>query len=367
MIVYWSMLAFSIVMAVLSYNTSQWSLRIGKKKYDTSKIFTLFLILFIVFFCGLRDVVLDTYAYKADFNAMPTNWNAMLNNVEKHSTGQGFYFLQGCFKIFISDSHYVWFLFLAGISCFCLFRIFYKYSVDLPLSGYLFITSATFVWLINGTRQFLAVCILFAFIDWLIEGEKISYCLLSLLASTIHSSAIFVIPIALLVVADEFLSKKTIFIIIVAVVGTYFSEQALSFVGGFLDKDYSETLDSGTGSSIIRFLVVCVPAVMSFVARKKVNEAPKSIILAANMSIVAACFSFASTFTNGILVGRMTIYFSIYSLYLLPWLIKNIFDSNSFRIVWWVCFALYAVYFYYQIMVAWKGLPYISDILGIGR
>ncbi len=367
MIVYWLMLGMSILMMVLSYNTSQASVRIGKKKVEPSKIFTLFLILFITFFCGLRDVVLDTYAYKADFNAMPTNWDAMLENVEKHSTGQGFYFLQGCFKILISKSHYAWFIFLVAISCFCLFRVFYKYSVDLPLTGYLFVAAATFTWLINGTRQFLAVCILFAFIDWLLEGKKIRYCLLALLITTIHSSAIFIIPIALLVTSDEFLSKRTIFIIIVAVVGTFFSEQALGFVGNFLDKDYTSALESGTGSNIIRFLVVCVPAVMAIIARKKVNEAPKSIILAANMSIVAACFSLASTFTSGILVGRMTIYFSIYSLYLLPWLIKNMFDKESSRIVWWVCFALYGVYFYYQIMVAWKGLPYISDVLGIGR
>lgn len=95
------------------------------------------------------------------------------------------------------------------------------------------------------------------------------------------------------------------------------------------------------------------------------KKANKSIKLAINMSFVGVCFYFASTFTDGILIGRMPIYFTVYNLYLLPWLIHNCFEIRSRKIVWLGCACAYGLYFYYQMEVAWGGLMYVSDILHI--
>ena len=86
-------------------------------------------------------------------------------------------------------NHYIWLTFLGAISLLLLFfKTLYKYSIDISLSLYLFVASCTFTWLLNGIRQFLVVCILFGFIDWLIDGKKIKYIALILVLSTIHNS-----------------------------------------------------------------------------------------------------------------------------------------------------------------------------------
>ncbi len=365
--IYWIFLLMTAVTALLSYNTKKKRLVVeGQTTYRTPYGYALFSMLFIAFFVGMRDVVLDTYAYKIGFEDTPVGWGFLSSYVSEASTGKGFYFIQFVFKNLISEDHYMWFLFMAVVSCLCLLRVIYKYSADVPLSIFLFVANCNFTWLLNGTRQFLAVCILFAFTDWLLEGKKLRYMLLALLVSTVHNSAVFSIPVCLFLSEKEFLSKKMVLFTVIAAIGTAFSDRVFELVGMFLDKDYSDSLASGTGSSMMRLLVAIVPLALSLVGMKELRKyGTPSIILAANMSLVGACFSLAGTLTNGILVGRMPIYFSIYNLYLLPWLIRRVFVKKSSKLVWWLCVGLYTYYFYYQIMVAWNCLPYVSEILGI--
>ncbi len=365
--IYWIFLLMTAVMALVSYNTKKKRRVIeGQVTYRTQYGYALFSMLFIAFFVGMRDAVLDTSAYKKSFIDTPVGWDFLSPYVSEVATGKGFYFIQFVFKNLISEDHYMWFLCMAVVSCLCLLRVIYKYSVDVPLSIFLFVANCNFTWLLNGTRQFLAVCILFAFTDWLLEGKKLRYMLLALLVSTIHNSAIFSIPVCLFLSEKEYLSKKMVLFTMIAAVGIAFSDRVFELVGIFLDKDYSDLLENSTGSSVMRLLVAVVPVALSLMGLKELRKyGTPSIILAANMSLVGACFSLAGTLTNGILVGRMPIYFSIYNLYLLPWQIRRVFAQKSAKLVWWLCVGLYTYYFYYQIMVAWDCLPYVSEILGI--
>lgn len=361
------MLLLAGILAALSYGTSRKCVLVeGKEIYKTRFVYAILTFLYIIFWIGLRDKVLDTTGYIKMFNAMPTEWNQMIVTVVKAETGNGFYFIQGVFKILISESHYVWLSFLCAVSCFCLLRTLYKYSVDFPLTAFLFIASTEFTWLLNGARQFLAVCILFAFSDWLIERRIIRYMLLVLLMSTIHSSVIFLIPVCLFVSAKKIFDKKMVIFILLTVVGTYFSESVFEIVELGLDKDYTASLEAGSGSNIIRLFVSLVPIMIVILTYKCVKEkATPFVCLAVNMSLVGSCFYFASTFTNGILIGRMPVYFEVYNLCLLPWLIKNCFTRQSRKFMWLACAGIYTIYFYYQMCIAWGGLVYVSDILQI--
>lgn len=365
--VYWSMLLMTLVVGLLGELTTKQLVNVeGERRYTIQYIYAVFIFLYIIFFIGLRDSVLDTGAYVQSFKDMPVNWREILQFVSDSTTGKGFYFIQGIFKCFISENHYVWLVFLATVSCCCLLRILYKYSVDFPLTVYLFISNTTFTWLLNGTRQFLAVCILFAFTDWLIEGKKIRYMLLAFAMSTIHSSALFMIPICLFVSAKKILDEKMVAFAVLTVIGTRYSEKVFEMLNFVLDKDYTDALTTGTGSNIIRLFVAVIPILIVIVSYRYVNEkATPSIRLAVDMSLVGTCFYFASTFTNGILIGRMPIYFTVYNLYLLPWLIKNCFNEESRKIAKVACMVMYAAYFYYQMEIAWSGLTYISQILNL--
>lgn len=365
--VYWSILIVTSIIGVFSYTIGKNYIMIeGDKRYKTGVGFAVVAIAYIVFFVGLRDSVLDTYYYVGSFKTIPINWKDMIVYAVSKDSGQGFYFLEGVFKILISKNHYTWLTFVAAISCIGLFKILYKYSIDFPLTMYLFIAGTNFTWLLNGVRQFLVVCLLFAFSDWLIEKKKIRYIILALILSTVHASALFVIPVCLFVSAEKIFGKRMMLFALATVIGVGFSENIFSFIDTALGQEYSLALDNGAGSGIMRLVVAIVPLCIVLVAYRyvKANATP-SIILAINMSFIGSCFYLASTFTNGILVGRMPIYFTVYNLYLIPWLIRKCFNKKSSRIVYILCVILYLYFFYYQMHVAWGGLEYVSEILNL--
>ncbi|WP_461811498.1 EpsG family protein [Faecalimonas sp.] len=364
--IYWSMLLVTIVIGILCYGTPLKKVIVDGRETGRVRLgFVVAVVAYIVFFIGFRDRVLDSSAYVRSFNELPSNFDELFAYLTILDNGKGFYFLAGIFKIFISKNHYVWFFFLAIISCFFLFKTLYKYSVDFPLSAYLFITMTTFTWLLNGTRQFLVVCILFGFMDWLIEGKKICYMLLTLLLTTIHSSAIFMVIIVFFISLNQIFTKKMFAFAILTVVGTYYSEYVFEFLSeASKTMNYTDTMGMDGGSNIIRLFVTAIPVLITMLNYKNVEKiAPVSIKLAINMSLVGTCFYFAATFTNGILVGRMPIYFTIYNLYLLPWVIRNCFTKDSRKIVWGLCVVSYLTYFYYQMCIAWGGLMYVSEFL----
>lgn len=54
-----------------------------------------------------------------------------------------------------------------------------------------------------------------------------------------------------------------------------------------------------------------------------------------------------------IYIGRVPIYVSMYGYILLPWLIDQIFEKTSAKLVYLVMIVLYFVYFYYQMELVW--------------
>lgn len=365
--VYWSIFFLSIIFLLHSSKVTQ-SLETedGKIIYYTPKYLYMFSAIYLLFWVSCRDVVLDTYMYKAKFYAMPSTFDLMIKSVMDSTNGYGFELLQGLFKIFIGNNHYLWFGFLGAISLFMIFRTFRKFSIDVSLSYYLFIASTAFTWMVNGTRQFIAVCILFGVCDWLINGDqrhKIYYYLLIIVVSSIHSSALFLLPICFFTSRGKLLDKWMIFIVIATVVLMNYSNYVIDVAMDVMNKDYSDSLKEGRGSSIARLLVSAVPLILVLF---KINEvrlkATPDIIFFINMSLVGVCFYFVSTFTNGILIGRMPIYFTLYNYILIPWLLKNVYTDILIKIA---CVFLYAFYFYYQMHVAWNDLTYVSEILNI--
>lgn len=363
--VYWSMLAVTLLLFCISYVTpGKRVLLEGKIVYKTNKVYAFLSVAYVLFFVGFRDKVLDTYWYIGSYKAMPTDYKEIIEYVSAQKSGVLFFWIEGFFKKFVTDNYYGWLFFVAGISCVCIFRNLYKYSIDFPMTMYLFIAGGTFTWLINGIRQFLAVSILFAFSEWLIEGKKIQYIILVIIVTFIHSSAIILIPICLFVDSKKILGKKMIFLGVIVAFVTQYMNTIVTFLGENTDYDYTTAFDTGVGSGVTRLMVASVPLMIVILNRKLIEKIKTpSIVLAINMSCIGVYLYVASTLTNGILVGRLPIYFTLYNLYLLPWLIKKCFTEDSSKILKWICIIFYGIYFYYQMIVAWHGLTYVSEFL----
>lgn len=363
MFVYWSFFALTIIMMGIYYVSISGEY-ITKDVSRKSHLYAGITFVYICLICGLRDAVLDTTAYINEFNHLSKNFTDFLEIIKISNDKRGFILIEYIFKRFISDNYYMWLVFLCSISCICLYKGFCEYSEDLSFTMYLFVASTTFTWLINGMRQFVAVCILFAFSNLWREGKKIKYIILILLVSTIHISAILVIPVYMIASNKKIWDKRMILFMIATIVGTYYSEKVFAIFNNMLLKDYSESLSASSGSNFMRLLVAFVPIFLVIITKKYVEEiSDEKIRFCINMSLVNFCFYFASTFTSGILVGRMPIYFSIYNLCLLPWLIENCFTRQSRVIAKVGCIICYSFYFYYQMVIAWHGLKYESIIL----
>lgn len=364
--IYWTLFVISIIMFYLEGALLRPDGRIhslSKDFYRRERVIALITLLPLLFFLSFRDFVLDTYAYVAAFKYLPDNIESLNNQFANSASGSVFTYIAGLFKIYIIDNHYWWFAFLAFTNIWCIYKVCIKYSPDLALSIYLFIAGATFTWCLNGTRQFLAVTVLFYCSKFLLKDKRWWFIIAVFICSYIHRSAIFLIPVAFIISTNKLYDKWMLLIVLGTLIGAQFSDALMGQAMDIIGKQY--TIKENAGANIIRLLFVCVPVAIALIKFKTVEAtAPPAIILGLNMSLVGACFMFLATFTSGILVGRMPMYFTIYNLYVLPWLLYNCF-GNMRPIVINIFVAVYALWFYVQMCIAWHGLTYVSEALGI--
>lgn len=316
----------------------------------------------VIFFCGLRSGIADTPAYISEFeNAVNSISQLDIDAIQKD---KGYVILEVLFKQFISDDFHLWLLLIAIISGVAIMYTLYKYSIDFGMSFFLFIASTQFTWLVNGMRQFVAVCLIFAAITFMLEKRWWQYILIVLLASTVHGTAVIMIPFYFIAQWKPF-SLKTVFIsVVIAVAGMN--------IGNFdflLDntqyEGYLDTIVATSGMNMIRFLVAAVPAVIAIAGSKIIKaENNKLINICTCMSFFYVSIQFAALFAGANYIGRISAYFNIYNLILMPWMIKKCFNKDSEILVKLACVICYCIFFYYQMVVTWN-IGYYSDVLGL--
>ncbi|MGN0224259.1 MAG: EpsG family protein [Muribaculaceae bacterium] len=360
---YWSFYILSLVLLVFAFrSTRPLASPSGAIRYATPKWLVVLPALVLILFVAARDVVLDTYAYIQSFKELPTVWSEMVRYVAD-VPGPGFYLIGGAFKIYISANHYWWFALVGAASIYFLFRFYSRYSCNYALTFFLFIASTNFTWLLNGARQFLAACIVIGCAHWLVNGtpkQKLAFIALMIGLTTIHSSTWFIIPLVLVCNHAKIFGWLMVLVSLGAAVGTLYMSDILEMASEVMNKSYD--LEGIRGSSIPRLFVASVPSILVLCKLKSVKrDASPMMKFAINMSFVGLCFFYAATFSSGILVGRMPIYFTLFNYILIPWLLHKYYPA----ILTWICVGCYTFFFYYQMCVAWENLGYVSYLLGM--
>ena len=359
---YWFFLAMAIV-GIYICNMYPKYVKINGEYEPRARLWQAMLLFgIVIFFCGLRSGIADTAAYIQEFENAVSNISQL--DIDAIQRDKGYAILEVLFKQFISDDYHWWLLLIACVSGIALMYILYKYSIDFGMSFFLFIASTQFTWLINGMRQFIAVCLIFAAVKFLLEKKWLQYILIVLLASTIHGTAVIMIPVYFIARWKPFSPKLIVATIAIAVAGMNIGR----FEFLFDNTQYEGYLDNVLGSSgtnAIRFLVAAVPVVIAFAGRKIIEaENNKLIHICTNMSCFYIAVQFAALFVGANYIGRIAAYFNVYNLILMPWMIKKCFTKDSERLVKLACIVCYCIYFYYQMAVTWN-LGYVSDILGL--
>lgn len=296
----------------------------------------------------------DTGLYLTIYKNLDISWKALKDTLLADESGKGFFAFQWLIKNVFRGSETAYRLILALLHSIPVLYVFRKYSDNFILTTFLFIaTGCHIAWMMNGLRQFLAVCIIMAATPLMLEKKFIPLIGVILFAATIHSSAILMLPVVFIVQGRAW-NYKTVFFIIITIIMMY----AFSNYTGLLDSMLEETEYAGImasaaemgddGTNPIRVLVSSVPMLLALLGKKLIDSENNKIInLCVNMSIITTGLYLISMVTSGIMIGRLPIYTSLYSYILLPYFIKNLFTKPSAKIVNMLMIGLYFVYYLY--------------------
>ena len=336
----------------------------GKTEYRWRPGAAAILVFPYIIWAGFRDTTGaygDSLAYYSMFKRVPVEVGAFVDYLETISKDKSYTIFMFLVKRMIGDHPYVFLTIVAMVQMLLFVRVFRRYSLDFWFSFFVFVASTDYMsWMHNGTRQLLAVTIIFAGTDLWVEKKYIPLILLILLAATFHASALIMIPI-IFISEGRTWSLKTIILMGVTIAAIIYINQLTDFLNDVLAEtqytnvvpDWQMMGDDGTNP--IRAVVYSVPAGLSFIGLKYIRRADERIInLSVGCAVCSSLIYVLSIFTSGIFIGRLPIYMGLYaSGILLPWELENVFSSNSGRIVKGMAIVFYCIFFYYQMHFAW--------------
>ena len=309
----------------------------------------------IIIFPGIRGYVADTTAYIAAFqNETRTIFDIPSLFVDlANAKGPLWVAFQIIVKNYICDDVTVFFIIVAVFQGFAVAKTFSIYSEHFTFSSYLFITSYTFFWMLNGTRQFTAVCILLLASKYLFNKQFGWYLLWILVAFCIHSTAILFVIVYFIVQGEPF-NKKVVWTIILVLLCIFFVDIFM----GVLDSTFNDTQYSFSkqdynierGMSLFVTLMNAVPVVLVWWNRNTffAQERPKYIDVMVNLSCINVGICAIANFTSGITFGRLPVYFNVYNYILIPWIVEKTFSRTDRVIMRVLCVIFYMCYFVYQ-------------------
>lgn len=332
----------------------------GKRVKRPTWWWALIVFLPLVVWAGWRGYVGDTGMYMRAFGEMPSQFSGIPAYMTTVKKDEAYYFLACVIKCLIGNRVNLYLLLIAALQAWLLVRVYRKYSTNYVISFFLFVASTDYIsWMFNGARQFVAVTMTFACFELILEKKYIPATILIYIASLFHGSALLVIPF-IFIVQGKAWNKKTLLFLAAIVVAVAYVEQFTNVLDTLLaETQYENVVSDWTswgddGTNILRVIVYAVPAMLSLVGLKYIHHADDPVInICTNMSIAAVGFYVVSMFTSGIFIGRLPIYFSLYSYMLLPWEIENMFTERSQKLVYGAMMGAYLVFYYYQIHITW--------------
>lgn len=328
------------------------------KKQNQKPIFIFFILIMMIFIIisAFRDGIGDTSMYKHTYNLVAQG------TVGKDGYEKGFIFFLTILTQISMDPQFMLIItsiITQGINIWFL----RKYSSYFELELFMYIASGYFLTTMNGIRQAMAASIMLLGTRFLIERKFIPYLILTLVMSSIHSSALVMIPVYFIVNNDNWSKNfvKTIGImLIVTLFGGVIMNIAFKLLAGTKFGTYSE-FDEG-GANIVRVVVAMVPVFMAYIQRDKLREIFPQCDIFVNLAIVNM-FIMSLSLYNWIF-ARMTYYFIPYTFVLLPYIIKSIDIKEQRRLVYYAFLIGYSGFMYAEYVLS-IGTNYTSQILGI--
>lgn len=319
---------------------------------------------YIAFLAAMRTKMNDTSVYRASFDNLEGTWEEAIGIWQGDGKDKGFTFLASLFKLYVSDDYHMWFLFFAAIEAIALIYILRREAVSLWDACFFFFASTLYYNNFSMMRQWFAVVILFVASKFIADKKPIPYFIICILLAQIHTSALLFIIVYFLVQGEAWNKKQNIMIGIFALL-MLFLQPLLSSMSSMLEDttyDYVvNTMQSNSGSSVIRIFISAVPVVLAFINRKKVKG--KMINVCVNMSLLNLMLNVLATFTSGLYIIRLATYTQMFNIILYPYLLNITLKEEEKRFIKPLFYVLYFAFYIYQ-MNHQGAFGYSSDVLG---
>ncbi len=321
----------------------------------------LLLVLPYILWAGFRQSIGDTALYRKVYMSTVVDFSQIWGIWGSDTKDSGFVILTMLLKAMFGQQDVLYFLVIAIFQMLCVMFVFRKYSQDYLMCMFLFIVSTDYLsWVQNGMRQFFAVCMILVTFGAILKKKYLWVVLTILLASTIHGSALLMLPIVFMVQGKAW-NWKMILLLVITACCLPFAKNFEPYINDLLQNtQYDDILTNeiwqeDNGTNILRALVYSAPAIMSLFCLRALRQTKDPAVhICVNCSIVTAALYALSVVTSGIYIGRLPIYTTLQGYMALPWLIDSLFERRSAGLVRRLIYAAYIVFFYYQMHVTWS-------------
>ncbi|MEB3100784.1 EpsG family protein [Ferviditalea candida] len=298
----------------------------------------------LILVSGLRSNIGDTFFYMYSYKLKP------LTLADIGFSGDfGFNLLQMLLQQFTADPQYLIF-WVALFTNALIIPVLYKYSSLFELSVFLYITTGMYLTSMNGIRQFLAASIIFAATKYIFEGNWKKYFAGVLLASTIHQSALILIPVYF-IVRQKAWTRQTLFLLLAAIfIVVGFNQFSHLLYSAIQDTRYSQYRNlEQHGANMMRAVVAAIPLILAYLGRERLRGIfPKSDYIV-NMCLINLMVMMIST--QQWIFARFSFYFGLYELILIPWLVK-LFVPKDQKLIYYTILISYFLYYFYENVIS---------------
>ena len=314
---------------------------LGQQTERYNLFFAAVVFLPVFLFTSIGEIRGDIWAYIGSFESLDVSVSDVFKTWWQIDKGPGFLLIEALIKQLVGSDRTSFRIVFGLIQSIPLVLIYRKYSEDYIFSIFLFIASGCYSgWMMNGLRQFVASCIIFAALPLIVKRKLIPSIAIILVAMSVHKAALIMIPIVFLVQLKPWKKITIISFITLAVV--------LYFYVGHSNWMSEESLRTAKGSNPLRIVIAAIPTIIAFVGRKKIAANNNGIAeILVNMSAITVVLYTISSLTSGIMTGRLPGFTAIYNFVLIPYLSKSVFDEKTSKNIRVFFILFYLAYFIY--------------------
>ncbi len=243
-----------------------------------------------------------------------------------------------------TDEFHVFVVFIGAITLFLYFKSIHRYSANMCMSFFLFITLGRIRGCFSGIRQELAVGIMLYSFRYVEERKLGKFLICWIVASMIHQTAL--VGIILYWFCNDKSDENVFWKYIMLLMGTFiatvfFMPVIVSLYGA---NDYTDNIVGGQGGTLLLVRVIIL-VVLLLVLSKQREKKLKDVLLTRNYAI---CCAFQITALGFSLANRLTYYFSVALILLIPNLLVYVNDRKTKNILQIVVGIVSLFYFIYE-------------------